>query len=509
MILGACWGTNAPAQAPLSAIQWLRDPPLSAERGTYALTPPVSSENAISVRALDALRPEAVGLYPAARVGLPGQIWGPSNAGELTRAIAALPDDTLPALRELAYRLLLAEFEAPLPSISEREGPGQYLQARVDRLVAFGALDQAAALLDTLEAEDPALRLARFRIALLLGDEATACATLLRPGPTVSDAAALIYCHARAGDWARAEGELASADERGLIHPYSVELLEAFLHGESRLPGSASLLPPPEGVPDPLTWRLLEALGDPVTTLGLPLAYAHADLRGTIGWRAQIEAAERLVRSGALSPNRLLGLYTDRRAAASGGIWERVRTVQRLDVALAGDDADAVGRALVAAWPQIESGELEVPLASIYAEHVARHALGGEAAALAFRVGLLSEAYETVALGLAPDSAPEDRFLAAIARGLDPLEAGSMPGETARAVAVAFGPAPADVIPADVMDRLAQGRLGQVLLETLDGLGGTADPRLLTEGLSILRHVGLEDIARRAALQSLLLERRG
>ena len=522
----------AQEQRPLSAIDWLRTGAGSEGPGAYPLTPPsdAQSDSEISVRALDALRPEAVGLFPASRVGLPAALWGETPAGELAALIAALPTDMLPALRDLSLRLLLAEFNAPLPDtgslasdrpespVSQSDRPmsqsapllsrPDFLLSRIDKLVEFGALDQAAAILDALDPVDPILRLRRFDIGLLLGDENRACTRVLLDTPPIGDDAALIFCLARAGDWPAAQSTLQVATDARSLPPYELDLLTAFIEGDDTLPGASTLLPPPVGTPSPLVWRMLEASGDPVATLGLPVAYAHADLRGTIGWRAQLEAAERLVRAGALSPNRLLGLYTERRAAASGGIWERVRLVQAFDDALLSGDALTTGPALLQAWPQIQAGELEVPMATLYAQALGQMALPDEAGALAFRMGLLSEAYETVALGLDMDRAsPEDRFLAAVARGLDPAQDGAMPGEVAQAVALAFAP---DVtLPAEALDRLAQGRLGEQMLRVLIQLGGPADPRILTEGLGILRYIGLEDIARRTALESLLLNRRG
>jgi len=509
--------TTAQAQGPrpLSAIDWLRSDATSGTEvptpGAYPLTPPTPStgDSGISVRALDALRPEAVGLFPAARVGMPATLWGPTPANELAVLIGAMHADMLPALRDLSLRLLLAEFNAPLPETGHTDGrTPSFLLARIDKLVEFGALDQAAAILDTLDPVDPQLRLRRFDIGLLLGDEHQACNGVLAQTPPIGDAPALIFCQARAGEWQTATATLEAAITAQTVTPYQADLLTHFIEGDERLPGASTLLPPPSDEPSPLTWRLLEASGDPVATLGLPVSFAHADLRGTIGWRAQLEAAERLVRVGALSPNRLLGLYTERRAAASGGIWERVRLVQRLDDALNGDDADVTGAALIEAWPQIQAGELEVALAELYAQALGQVALPPRAANLSFRVRLLSDVYETVALGLDHNSAsPQARFLAAVARGMDPAATGSIPGETAEAVAIAFGADP--FVPQASRDALAEGRLGEEVLRVINRLSGPSDPRMLAEGLATLRLMGLEDIARRTALESLLLERRG
>jgi hypothetical protein len=250
---------------------------------------------------------------------------------------------------------------------------------------------------------------------------------------------------------------------------------------------------------------VLEAIGEPVATHGLPVAFAHADLRGTVGWRAQIEAAERLVRSGALAPNRLLGLYTERAAAASGGIWDRVRAVQRLEAALQQDDPDMIGTALLSAWEQMEAAELEPALVALFAERLRGIPLDGNAGEVARAIGYLSDAYETVAL----DETGNERralFLAAVARGLPPAaeEAGD---SIEAAVAEAFGEAPE--LPASALERLAEGQRGAEVLRVLDRIGNGSDPRMLAEGLALLRHLGFEDIARRTALQALLLERRG
>lgn len=491
---------------PLSAINWLNAGTAGAPAaGAYPVTPPAAQPGGgIAVRPLDAVRPEAVGLFPASRVGLPADLWGQTPAPRLAELIGQLPADMLPALRDLTLRLLLAEFAAPVAEPSgttDAEGLPLFLLARLDTLIEFGALDQAAALLDSMGSPAPALRMRRFDVGLLLGDEHTACLGVLIPDPPIGDDAARIFCLARAGDWPAAESLMAEAE--GRMDPYMADLMTQFLENEETLPGAATLIPPPAGTPTPLALRLTEATGDSAPTTGLPVAFAHSDLRGTLGWRAQIDAAERLVRVGALPANRLLGLYTERRPAASGGIWERVRLLQRLDAAVRDGDAAAASEALIAGWPLIRAAELEVAIADLFAAALSQMPLTPDAAGIAWRMALLTDAYETAALALDPATAtPEDQFLAAVARGLDPAGA-SMPGELAAAVALAFGPAP------PVTERLPEGRLGEEILTVLIRLGGPGDPRALSEGLTTLRALGLEDIARRTALQSLLLTRNG
>lgn len=490
----------------MSAIDWLRDS-AALPPGVYPVSPQGADGwdgSAISMQPIGATSPESVGLFAASRVGLPTDLWGPTPAAELAALISALPTDTLPALRDLTYRLLLAEFDPPvtLDAIATAEG-SVFLAARIERLKALGALDQAAALLDTLDSPAPELREDRFRIALLLGDEGAACRSLTRGDLPAVAAAPRVFCLARQGDWGAADALL--HDQRQQIPPVEAALLARFLEVDIA-PGTADTAPPAR--PGPLAWHLLEAIGEPLSTQGLPLAFAHADLRGTAGWRAQIEAGERLVRTGALSPNRLLGLYTERSPAASGGIWERVRAVQRLEAALDAPDA-VLAAALTEAWTRAAEAELELALSALFAPALRDRVFSGAAADIAHALHFLGEDYEGYALDLADlDPSPRWQSIAQIARGLPPTAGGLGQGALAGAVAEGFAD-PLPPLPEASALRLSEGRLGEDLLRHLVRLGPTPDPRFLTDALITLRHLRQEDIARRTAIQALLLDRRG
>ena len=65
--------------------------------------------------------------------------------------------------------------------------------------------------------------------------------------------------------------------------------------------------------------------------------------------------------------------------------------------------------------------------------------------------------------------------------------------------------------PAELARRLQQGKLGEVVLRsmTLFRTGAAGNHQDLTEALSTLRAIGLEDTARRAAIELLILEDEG
>jgi len=530
VLLLALAAPPAPAQSPLSAIDWLSrsveeasppraqppatphpppggDPDASAgvlppplSRGPRALVP-----EAITVTPLDAPTVDAVGLLPADRLGLPRDLWGPAPSAELARGMARLTPDMAPALQRLTLALLLAELAPP----GDAEGRGALFLARLDRLIAFGALDQALALVEAAGPDQsPALFARWFDAALLAGDPAPACAAL-RARPELAAEhplapAARIYCLARGGEWEAAE-TLLETPEAGSLPEAERSALARFLDPDAdHQPAPA--LPTARAEPSALLWHLLDALGEAPPTATLPLAFAHADLGPSAGWKARIEAAERLTRAGALTPNRLLGLYTERAPAASGGVWERVRSIQQIEAALLAQDPERMADILPRAWAHMVEAELETAFADIYAERLLRLELPPEAAGMAWRAGLLTDAAAEVAPRRAPAST-RDAFLAAIATGRlapdTPRPSGAMPEAIALALTAAETPRSAA--------RLADSGRGWGLLEALAILQGSGaeDPRAVAEGLELLRAAGQDEVARRAALQILLLDRRG
>ena len=513
---------------PLSAINWLsqsvKAPPATGLQpvapdpvanqpvvnGTQASLPAVAGEVAVTqtsalpqpvaVSVLGGPSPDAVGLLPAAVTGFPRNLWGPGRSADIATAVGAVRMDGLPALQGLLMTLLLAEADAPPDSA----GLGLLLIARIDKLLQIGALDQAEALINAAGAtSSPELFRRSFDVALLTGEEGRACEVMKgAPGlaPTLT---ARVFCLARAADWTTAALTLRTSQALGQIDPADDLLLTRFLDPD--LFDGDPMPPPPKPI-SPLIWRIYDALGEPVSTATLPPAFAHAELTERAGWKAQIEAAERLARAGAIAPNVLLGLYTDRTPSASGGVWDRADAFQRFDTALAQGDVAAVEQRLPLAYARMKDVELEVPFATLFADTLAKLDLTADAARISFELGLLSPDYERLSKGTGAQQDARTRFLAGLAVGsVKDLIA---PDSMARAISPAFI---APEMPVDLVPMVQQGRTGEAILAAMglieQGLSGELVK--VTQGLSVLRKLGLEDVARRTALELMLLERRG
>ncbi|MEO0939733.1 MAG: hypothetical protein AAFY38_16390 [Pseudomonadota bacterium] len=486
--------------APLSAIDWLsQNTPTAAAPIDVAPDEPAIAQSAaapqVTVAPLEGPAPRRVGLVPGSVTGLPDTLWSNTDGARTAARLNALPVPRLPAAQALLYTVLLSE-AAPPPS-----GDEALVTARIDALMRMGALEPALALIRQAGPETrPELFSRFFDATLLTGDEAQACALL--GGPQAPDAtyAARVFCAARNGDWDTAALLMGTASALGDVPEAEAALLARFLdpdlfEGEPPLPLPAR--------PDPLAARMMEAIGTPVPTSLWPRVYANLDLRDLAGWKAQLEAAERLAETGAIDANRLLGIVTARRPAASGGIWDRTRALQRLDTALRTGSAEAVQKTLPAALTAARRARMAVPVAELFAQRVLE--VSPADTAPAFELVLLSALYEQAA-GAFPRSAEAAPLAVAVARGA----AAGLPEEaspTAEAVRRAFAPEAPSPDPS-LIEMAQGGALGPALLETLLLLdqGVRGDTRGLTRALVTLRALGLEDTARRAALQVLLLE---
>lgn len=472
---------------------------LPATPGEAAVTKTGALPADVAVSVLGGPSPDAVGLLPPDVTGFPRALWGMGRSADIGAAIAQVQLDGLPSLQALLLTLLLAEAEAPADSA----GSGALLVARIDKLLEIGALDQAHAL---LQAAGPTASADLFRrsfdVALLTGDEDRACITMQSAPELAPTLTARVFCLARAGDWNTAALTLRTSMALGNVTAEDEALLSRFL--DPALFDGENMPPPPKPI-TPLVWRIYDALGESLSTATLPIAFAHADLSERAGWKAQIEAAERLARVGAVTPNVLLGLYTDRAPAASGGVWDRADAFQRFDAALTKGDVAMVEQRLPLAYARMKDVELEVPFATLFAPQLSRLTLTGDAARISYELGLLSPDYERLSkLPVTRDARAV--FLAGLAAGS--VRDLVTPDSMARAIAPAFTDAP---LPEDIVALIAQRRIGEAILAAMARIESGVSGELVkvTEGLTVLRKLGLEDVARRTALELMLLERRG
>ncbi len=451
----------------------------------------------ITVMPIGAVQLDAVGLLTPRQTGLPADLWGGSSSATLASLFRAQPYEGLPAIQSMTMMLALAEVNPPEDAAPDSE----LFLARLDLLLERGAIEPARSLMERAGPTAPQVFRRWFDVSLLAGQPDRACAAM-RANPDIAPSfPARIFCLARNGDWPAAALTLETGEALGFISRDEGDLIARFLDPEL-FEGEPPL--PHDPVPSPLHYEMRAAIGERQGAATLPLAFAHSDLTATAGWRAQLDAAERLARSGAITPDQWQVIYTSRVPSASGGVWDRVDALQEFDVAMLAQDPGEVARLLPTVWRAMDEARLEVPFAEVYAERLMRLPLTGETAELARLIALLSENYERAAQLSVPQT-DRERFLFAIARGQAPEV--TLRGAMADMIAAAFAP---PVVPDRYARLVEEDRIGEAILRAALVLSrGDGDMDDMRDALQLLRAMGMEGTARRAALQLMILERRG
>ena len=468
-------GLAAAQQPPLSASDWLSGSVRGPQRESSAWRPgdrpptrpaqpqPVAESGdvgPVQVTRLDIGDPDSTGTLTPRRAGLPADLWEGSRTEELAQLLLATPA-RLPAMQALLKRVLIAQLLPP--DADEKPRKGQLFLARADRLLDMGALDEAQALLLAAGPGEPEVFRRLFDIALLEGDEIRACAIMNGTPGIAPSFAARIFCLAQTGDWAAAAVSLHGAESLGLIDERQAIMLthfldDAFVDTDEMLEGAERLTP--------LDFRIHEAIGQPLPTAPLPVAFAQSDLRLNSGFKARLEAAERLARSGAIPAARLRAIYGEQRPAASGGVWERAAVMRTLEAALQTGD---LSQALPRAFDEFRAAGMAELLAAMVASDLPQaDPAGGRAAELA---SLLRQWQ-----GLTVES---------------PLP-------------------PAPELATDAPEAPETGR-GEALLAAMADIdaGIEGDLPRAGRGIAMLRALGLEEDARRAETQITLLPQIG
>ncbi len=478
---------------PLSAVDWL-----SKSLETPQDVAPEKPLSGVTIEPIETTRlsdtqKDTVGLLPAQVSGIPLNFWGNSDTDRVASLIRNAPLGQLPQITDLWRRIILAEIDPPMGA--NQDNP--LLLARLDNLLTAGALDPAEALLKAADPNNPELFRRWFDVSILTQRADEACARMVKTPNFAPTLQARIFCLARAGDWSAASVTLFTGRALGAFSEDQALLLGMFLDPQMFAGAKEPAIP---AVLTPLTFVMREALGLPRPAHSLPLAFLHMDLQNKAGWKQRITSAERLVREHAIPNAILLDLYLEGAASASGGVWDRVSAVQKLNNTLDAGNDKALSEALIKAYTALSPLGLQPVLADWFASALADHTLTPAAKHIGFELAALDSDSRKLALDLASSDQTEHFIAAILSNRYDAPPKGDMQQAISNALT---GLSPKTVLHQSVDN----GQRGAAVLKALTLLhsGPNSDVGDVETALSVLAYSGFKDEARNIAIQLLLL----
>ena len=445
----------------------------------------------ISVAPIDGVSSDAVGLFPPDNIGITRDFWGDTPSDVLIPLISRFDPNAMGTVKALRMRIYLTELNPPRGS-----NDWSVFAARLRYLIAAGALEQAEALLNSANVEEPELTALWFDVGLLAQRVEKVCQLALHNTRLSPSLAHRVFCLARDNRWFDAALTLRVGETVGTISQLDADLLTLFLDPDlfDEMPDPLT----PEQL-TPLRFVIHEAMGLPRLPGALPLGYLHADLQNRVGWRDRLEGTERLVRSQAFGPGMLDFVYTEAKPAASGGVWDRVAAYQDLMTAFQEQDSRQIGAALKRAVGVFSQVRLLYALAKQIEPQLNNARLDHPESELAFMMlALAADGNPNVRL---PKSAsPERVFMRDILT--DPARA--VPTSPMQvAIKTALTGAGETALPT----RFATANhTGEAVLRALEllGMGGATNPAVVQDALSQLVAAGLTRDARAIAIEILV-----
>lgn len=498
VVLAACHAQAS--EHPQSAIPWLSKVLATPDPSLQTAADPDPSAQ-ITVTPLGDHSLDPIGILPAEQTGIPRDFWANSSTLRARQLISNTRFDGPPALRSLFRDILLSQLDPPKGGSTSNAA----FLARLDKLLAIGALDYAGSLIQEAGADSPELFSRWFDISLLTNNADEAC-TMLSHSPMLSPSRKVqVFCLARSGDWDAAAVSLTLAESLGQLDAVDSQLMAFFL--------DPALIeeedPPAARMPmTALEFLIRESVGLPRASPPLPLAFLHTDLADYVPVRFQMAAAEQLVREGLLDPARLFAAYRQEAPASSGGIWDRAAAVQNLDAARGAEFGTAfarMDRQLTQAGLRMAAVDQLAPkLASM--THATHPDLNPDLAALY----LLLKATPNLARPWITDRSSAELRIAALILG----DSRPIPRNITASQHAILAPF-LETDPARLLDDrqkmlIRQKKTGEVVFAAIDILAHAdrPDPDDTSRALAALRQVGLDSRAREIAVQLLLLDLR-
>jgi hypothetical protein len=325
------------------------------------------------VQGLAAPELDAIGLGGLTEGGFDRPLWQGSDPELVSQLLVNLPVVTLvPPLRELTRRLLVTG------SPAGGSEPGRMLALRIERLVAMGDLDAAKAVVDRLPppAMDSVLARRAAEVAVLLGDDQSACRLADTLGPTSGAefwAEIAVYCRLVEDDRSAARLGLDLMREAGQTADGAFLALATAMVDQAGPPRLEDLAEPAA-----IDVALLALAEWPLPQAALagaaPPVLAVMAREPALAGAQQLAAIERAFLVGASPADRVAASYAERDTAGGAadlpsaqGDWDaETRAVAYAAVREASDPA-ARGPLLDAAW-QAARGAERFLIAEVFAE---------------------------------------------------------------------------------------------------------------------------------------------
>ena len=317
-IIGIGFSETKLKEQPLSAIDWLTDIYLGDEVVPNLINPSIDVDSAFSTT--QPINPststKATSRSKKKPLDLSKIFLKKSSFENLTMMISQIDNDIPLPLLSFFYKILsIKDIET-----FEDENSHQLLNAQIEKLLNFGAVDKAKFILDTERGNNNYFFDRWFNVNLLSYTEEEPCKSLTLEHYQLSKYKEKIFCLTTLKNIKRAKLSLTALEALEIIPLRDEILLYNLLHPNINLLSSFEDL---ESNITPLDYRIYKKIGRNLSLNKLPKMYQYSTLLEESDWKVKTSATEALVKTGAVKFEKLISTYLEIPDEATGDLSKR------------------------------------------------------------------------------------------------------------------------------------------------------------------------------------------
>lgn len=277
----------------------------------------------------------SVGLISVENTSFPGNIWNSSSEKLLAQKVNEMPEFELSSVNKLFKRLLILDTEPPINSIGSKNMGSLFLISRIDKLIEFGAIDEAETILDYIKNPGFELLKRKMDVALINGRLQGICKEIKSHSHSTVFLKFKILCLAREGDWNAAAIIFSVGSTLKLFTPIEKKLLLNFLDPEINIEIEKKEI---SKNLSPINFYLFLSRNSLPNSKNLSPKYNYYFKEIGTPLMTRIEASEKLVKKFSMNAHHLFSLYRSSSQNLETEKSTLIKSIVELDNALKGDD---------------------------------------------------------------------------------------------------------------------------------------------------------------------------
>ena len=309
----------------------------------------------------------SVGIISTRITGIDPKIWNGLDEQTLSAKLKLLPNLNFHSAQRFLKRILISETQPPTSSSKSSMSGKLYFLAKIDKLIEFGALDEAETIILQAPKMNRELFIRWQKISFVTGRLTRLCEALKSNFDLTHDLSIRIICLKYLKDWQAAALTLSTASSLNLLDKSRENLLIYYLD-QNLMPFEQLTLNFSQF--DEIDYFILKSTYQILDLISEDAKYLYMKVKDSSNVARKVQAIEKLAMKKSISVSSLFDSYRNSDINGSIGIWQRIISIRNLDMTLKRNNEKAMLIALDRAINHMSRGDLLLLFATEYGDRL-------------------------------------------------------------------------------------------------------------------------------------------